>query len=78
MLTTIRKFLWKVLGMKYYDLLKYKSHINLKDASWVEDFYKEVGLLRESRRTPERIAEGIEDLWEDSKFSQPLNEVIEE
>ena len=35
MLTTIRKFLWKVLGMKYYDLLKYKSHINLKDASWV-------------------------------------------
>lgn len=24
------------------------------------------------------IAEGIEDLWEDSKFSQPLNEVIEE
>jgi GTPase SAR1 family protein len=51
---------------------------DIKDAAWVEDFYKEVGLLRESRRTPERIAEGIEDLWEDSKFSQPLNEVIEE
>ena len=50
---------------------------DIKDAAWVEDFYKEVGLLRESRRTPERIAEGIEDLWEDSKFSQPLNEVIE-
>ena len=51
---------------------------DIKDAAWVEDFYKEVGLLRESRRPPERIAEGIEDLWEDSKFSQPLNEVIEE
>ncbi|RKG37980.1 MULTISPECIES: dynamin family protein [Acinetobacter] len=51
---------------------------DIEDAAWVEDFYKEAGLLRESRRTPERIVEGIEDLWEDSKFSQPLKEVIEE
>ena len=51
---------------------------DIKDAAWVEDFYQEAGLRRESHRTPERIAEGIEDLWEDSKFSQPLKEVIEE
>jgi hypothetical protein len=50
---------------------------DIDDAIWVEDFYEAAGLRRESHRTPERIAEGIEDLWEDSKFSQPLKEVIE-
>ncbi|WP_227560825.1 dynamin family protein [Acinetobacter bereziniae] len=50
---------------------------DIDDATWVEDFYEAAGLRRESHRTPERIAEGIEDLWEDSKFSQPLKEVIE-
>lgn len=42
------------------------------------DFYQEAGLRRDRDRIPERIAEGIEDLWEDSKFSEPLKEVIEE
>jgi hypothetical protein len=50
---------------------------NIEDAAWVEDFYQEAGLRRESHRTPERIAEGIEDLWGDSRFTQPLKEVIE-
>ncbi|RKG37981.1 MULTISPECIES: dynamin family protein [Acinetobacter] len=50
---------------------------DIEDAAWVEDFYQEAGLRRESHRTPERIAEGIEDLWGDSKFTQPLKEVIE-
>ena len=50
----------------------------IEDTAWVEDFYQEAGLRRESHRTPERIAEGIEDLWEESKFSQPLKEVIKE
>ena len=50
---------------------------DIDKAAWVEDFYQEAGLRRESHRTPERITEGIEDLWEDSKFSRPLKEVIE-
>ncbi|MDQ8936249.1 dynamin family protein [Acinetobacter rudis] len=48
-----------------------------ENATWVEDFYQEAGLRRESHRTPGRVAEAIEDLWEDSKFSHPLKEVIE-
>lgn len=31
----IRKLAWKILGVKYYDYLKYKNQTNLKDASWV-------------------------------------------
>ena len=60
-----------------HDSLQDGSLPNIDEAAWVEDFYQEAGLRRDRDRTPERIAEGIEDLWEDSKFSQPLKEVIE-
>lgn len=36
------------------------------------------GLRRESQRTSDHIAEAIDDLWQDSKFSLPLKEVITE
>ncbi|WP_227554751.1 MULTISPECIES: dynamin family protein [Acinetobacter] len=49
---------------------------DVESNGWVEDFYDEAGLRRESHRTPERIAEAIDDLWQDSLFSQPLKEVI--
>lgn len=51
---------------------------DIEDTNWVDDFYQEAGLRRESHRTPERIAESIDDLWQDSLFSQPLKEVIAE
>lgn len=51
---------------------------NVESNGWVEDFYQEAGLRRESQRTAERIAEAIDDLWQDSKFSLPLKEVITE
>ncbi|RZG43308.1 dynamin family protein [Acinetobacter wuhouensis] len=51
---------------------------DVESNDWVEDFYLEAGLRRESQRTPDRIAEAIDDLWEDSLFSQPLKEVIAE
>ena len=60
-----------------HDSLQDGSLPNIDEAAWVEDFYQEAGLRRDRDRTPERIAEGVEDLWEDSKFSQPLKEVIE-
>ncbi len=46
------------------------------ETAWVDDFYQEAGLRRESSRTPERIADSIDDLWEDSKLSQPLKDII--
>src|SRR5690606_25108978 len=46
------------------------------DTAWVDDFYQEAGLRRESSRTSEKIAESIDDLWEDSKLSQPLKDII--
>ena len=49
---------------------------DVESNDWVEDFYDEAGLRRDSFRTPEGIAEAIEDLWQDSLFSQPLKEVI--
>jgi GTPase SAR1 family protein len=60
-----------------HDCLEDGSLPDIDDARWVEDFYQEAGLRRNRDRIPERIAEGIEDLWEDSKFSHPLKEVIE-
>ena len=51
---------------------------DIEDTDWVDDFYQEAGLRRESHRTPERIVEAIDDLWQDSLFSQPLKEVIAE
>lgn len=51
---------------------------DIENTNWVDDFYQEAGLRRESHRTPERIAESIDDLWQDSLFSQPLKEVIAE
>jgi acetyltransferase-like isoleucine patch superfamily enzyme len=36
MLMSIRKILWKVLGIKYYYYLKGKNHLYLKNANWVE------------------------------------------
>lgn len=50
---------------------------DVEHAVWVEDFYQEAGLRREMHRTPERISEGIDDLWEESRFSEPLKDVIE-
>ena len=35
MLKIVRIFLWRILGKKYYEYLKYKNNTNLKDASWV-------------------------------------------
>ena len=46
------------------------------ETAWVNDFYQEAGLRRESLRTPERIADSIDDLWADSKLSQPLKDII--
>jgi hypothetical protein len=60
-----------------HDCLEDGSLPDIDDARWVEDFYQEACLRRNRDRIPERIAEGIEDLWEDSKFSHPLKEVIE-
>ncbi|WP_228256387.1 dynamin family protein [Acinetobacter wuhouensis] len=51
---------------------------DIEDTDWVDDFYQEAGLRRESHRTSERIVEAIDDLWQDSLFSQPLKEVIAE
>lgn len=50
---------------------------DIENAVWVDDFYQEAGLRRDSQRTVARIAESIEDLWSDSLFSLPLKEVIE-
>ena len=36
MINSLRKLLWKFLGINYYNFLKYKKHNNLKDANWVE------------------------------------------
>lgn len=36
MITSIRKLLWKVLGINFYNYLKYKKYTNLKDAKWVK------------------------------------------
>lgn len=36
MTNSIRKLLWKFLGINFYNFLKNKRHINLKDASWVQ------------------------------------------
>jgi len=36
MINSIRKLLWKFLGINYYNFLKNKKHINLKDADWVK------------------------------------------
>ncbi|MDI6622818.1 dynamin family protein [Acinetobacter junii] len=47
------------------------------DTAWVEDFYQEAGLRREASRTPERIAESIDDLWGVSNLSKPLKDIIE-
>ena len=46
------------------------------DTAWVEDFYQEAGLRREASRTPERIAESIDDLWGVSNLSKPLKDII--
>ncbi|QOW47665.1 MULTISPECIES: dynamin family protein [Acinetobacter] len=72
------------VAAKWAYLAKRAKNERFKDGSlpdvesngWVEDFYDEAGLRRESHRTPERIAEAIDDLWQDSLFSQPLKEVI--
>lgn len=32
----IRRIFWKFLGINYYHFLKYKKHVNLKDANWVQ------------------------------------------
>lgn len=47
-----------------------------EDAAWVEDFYVEAGLRRVTYCTTERLWEGIEDLWQESKFEAPLDGVI--
>lgn len=36
MKNSLRKFLWKLLGINFYHFLKYKKHTNLRDANWVE------------------------------------------
>ena len=36
MLLLIRKIFWKILGINYYNYLKGKNHLYLKDANWVE------------------------------------------
>ena len=36
MMSYIRRILWKILGINYYNILKYKKHVNLKDANWVQ------------------------------------------
>ena len=47
------------------------------ETAWVEDFYQEAGLRREASRTPERIAESIDDLWGVYNLSKPLKDIIE-
>lgn len=72
------------VSARYGYLANCAKHELLEDGSlpssekfpWVEDFYDAAGLRRESRRTPENIADGIEDLWSDSKFSEPLEGII--
>ncbi|MDQ8936248.1 dynamin family protein [Acinetobacter rudis] len=57
----------------------YLLHGTLPDAenvAWVEDFYVEAGLRRVAHRTTEHILDGIEDLWQQSKFKAPLDGVI--
>ena len=36
MKNSLRKLLWKLLGINFYSYLKYKKHTNLRDANWVE------------------------------------------
>lgn len=35
-MNNFRKLLWKILGINYYNILKYKKHVNLKDVNWVQ------------------------------------------
>lgn len=60
-----------------YACLEDGSLPEVNDVAWIEDFYQEAGLRRETYRTPERIAESIDDLWEASRLSEPLKDVIE-
>jgi len=36
MINFIRKFLWNILGINYYNYLKGRNHLYLKDAKWAE------------------------------------------
>lgn len=36
MINSLRKLLWKFLGINFYNFLKNKKHTNLKDADWVQ------------------------------------------
>lgn len=36
MISSLRKLLWKFLGINFYNFLKNKKHTNLKDAIWVQ------------------------------------------
>lgn len=36
MINSLRKVLWKFLGINFYNFLKNKKHVNLKDAEWVQ------------------------------------------
>lgn len=40
MITSLRKILWRILGINFYNFLNSKKNIALKDASWVEIGYK--------------------------------------
>lgn len=35
MIEALRRLVWRFLGIKFYNYLKYKNQINLKDAPWV-------------------------------------------
>ena len=36
MINSLRRLIWKFLGINFYNFLKNKKHINLKDADWVQ------------------------------------------
>lgn len=40
MITSLRKVLWKILGVNFYNFLNSKKHVALKDADWVEVGFK--------------------------------------
>lgn len=49
---------------------------NQKDYPWVKDFFDEAGIRKKFQDDYEHIQEALEELWADSNFSNPLENVI--